>query len=1230
MDMPLSFQRFNPFIMPALLALVLSVSALAGEPPPPAAPAPPPNVSSGIENGVWAVEKWGNPGTAVWLGDKKVLRLGYTGGDKEKIVFKRTEKYDLSQNGGLRLFVYASDDQPPAVSVALTTTDAMTWHESRPVSLKQGWNLLQFSASSTDWKTEGTKWAFSTAVAKPNDVRALSLVAYNGKASGELYVAGLRFELDIIASSGTAKKLPDLTPLKLATDLPKLEAEAGWHATLDKVEQHADGIPKHWQFIGPLPDNNYKNFDVKDGLVPDRSDDWSTLNVKRWSRADDDAGPKVDLEEMYGQKSDVLFYAQTTIDSPVEGPAWLWFDCIGKAVAYVNNEAVHRARIHRRASDAAADPLYPIPIQLKRGLNTVKIKLGQEKNPPLRGLHFSVRIQRNDPAYRDGLLSELTKLHPQEAASGRVAAWHLDSARLLERSGQNDAAKKLYTRVGEEFKNDSDARVDAAEGLKRLATPNTKDDVWKFWKTDEEAFKQHLKNGEVERADAVMRSFAARYPFHQLTANALQYRGGLCMDYGAFANAQPYYERALRECGEDEEKRYRSLRALSMSEFTRSEHADVSVNHDVQARLDGYRRALQGGNAEDVDAALKNLADILANQAGALLRVSDSTRFPRYAGVREYVRALLQTLPPKALEAYRAAAEPRAKDRVTRAEELGSLVELEAAAAEYPYTAAAARALNRLGNAHLDRGEYALAAMKFQAVLDMGASGDAAPASAAVRIKLAHALFRSGQAAAAKQELDRAAGAAENVRFAGQSMSAKDAAGRLRNQKVSGGGESTISVGYMGGLSRDSYADVGPTKAGVPLWQAGAPKSNSTNRAREYWPEDRLYTHVSSFAAIENGRAFLTTLEGAQAFDLSSGKELWNKSWNSSGSLLQDRFTGYPVNCPTVLGGKLYFRAQQETKTSLRCLNTADGNTLWSTAASKEFKDAVWLCDPLIVQDMAIAVCAFPAAQEGDSGASTLLTAHAVVALDANNGQLRWRCAVGTGMSGIRVRDNKGAMIFRSSFHSGPPAFQDGIVYTQTGLSSVAAIHAFTGEIVWMSAYPSLRIANAGEGNSHIGGFLPRMLKLLSRGPSSPVISGNTLVIAPKDATGLLAFDRKSGALRWSQPMCDARFIAGVCDGRVIAADTTVQALNLETGLPEWTFLPPGNRYELYGHPALAGSTLYIPTSDALHLLDAKSGKLIQAQNWDQKSGALSNLLPLPGMLIGLNGRVFGAVKLEK
>ena len=94
-----------------------------------------------------------------------------------------------------------------------------------------------------------------------------------------------------------------------------------------------------------------------------------------------------------------------------------------------------------------------------------------------------------------------------------------------------------------------------------------------------------------------MRNFAARYPFHQLCPLAVQYRGALCLDYGAPSIAQPFFDRALRECGDAEDVRYRSLKAFSMAEFVRPEHADIPVNHDVQSRLDGYRRALQGGTS---------------------------------------------------------------------------------------------------------------------------------------------------------------------------------------------------------------------------------------------------------------------------------------------------------------------------------------------------------------------------------------------------------------------------------------------------------------------------------------------------------------------------------------------------------------------------------------------------------------------------------------------------------
>ena len=102
--MPLLFQNSKQIGFVLLTIAVAGTLAFAGENPAPAIPAPPQNISPGIENGPWVVEKWGNPGTATWLNDRKVMKLTYTGGDKEKAaeaLVTATKKLDKAASKGV-------------------------------------------------------------------------------------------------------------------------------------------------------------------------------------------------------------------------------------------------------------------------------------------------------------------------------------------------------------------------------------------------------------------------------------------------------------------------------------------------------------------------------------------------------------------------------------------------------------------------------------------------------------------------------------------------------------------------------------------------------------------------------------------------------------------------------------------------------------------------------------------------------------------------------------------------------------------------------------------------------------------------------------------------------------------------------------------------------------------------------------------------------------------------
>jgi outer membrane protein assembly factor BamB len=208
----------------------------------------------------------------------------------------------------------------------------------------------------------------------------------------------------------------------------------------------------------------------------------------------------------------------------------------------------------------------------------------------------------------------------------------------------------------------------------------------------------------------------------------------------------------------------------------------------------------------------------------------------------------------------------------------------------------------------------------------------------------------------------------------------------------------------------------------------------------------------------------------------------------------------------------------------------------------------------------------------------------------------------------------------------GPPAADGGIVFSATGLGSLAALDAVSGEVLWLSGYPQFKSESLENGNSAIDKFLPRMLRILARGASSPIVTEDVVVLAPRDAPGLIAFDRQTGQVRWLQELNDARFIAGICNGNLLVADNRIQALSLATGKVEWEYELQGKTKTLVGRPGYSGAMLYLPSPDGLELVDARTGKFIVSYPWDAKTGALSNFTLAGSSLIGVNSKWVGVM----
>ena len=192
--------RVHRAIITGLSGLAVAVAlgaagSFAAEDTLPANPAKP---KPAMEGGAWSLEAWGNSGTTEEVGDgpRKLLKLVFMGGDKEKTAFKHLTGLSADPKGKLHVYVYASEEKPPSVAFALTTTLAYIWHESAILPLKKGWNVLEVPLDTPNWKTEATKWEFKTGIDHIDDIRAVGLIVYNGKNTGSLLVEGFSADPD--------------------------------------------------------------------------------------------------------------------------------------------------------------------------------------------------------------------------------------------------------------------------------------------------------------------------------------------------------------------------------------------------------------------------------------------------------------------------------------------------------------------------------------------------------------------------------------------------------------------------------------------------------------------------------------------------------------------------------------------------------------------------------------------------------------------------------------------------------------------------------------------------------------------------------------------------------------------------------------------------------------------------------------------------------------------------
>lgn len=249
-----------------------------------------------------------------------------------------------------------------------------------------------------------------------------------------------------------------------------------------------------------------------------------------------------------------------------------------------------------------------------------------------------------------------------------------------------------------------------------------------------------------------------------------------------------------------------------------------------------------------------------------------------------------------------------------------------------------------------------------------------------------------------------------------------------------------------------------------------------------------------------------------------------------------------------------------------------------------------------------------------------------LVAIDLTSGEPRWRVTWGKGDARERAWDARGGAIARTPSLRMKRAGK--LLYFTSGDGALTALDVLTGSVVWrvrdrlrFRASPTLDhdllFALAGGASSlaqlhAIDPFsgLVRWTRALPDPPTAcsiegaPLVSGDgaTISLALRERNGvrLAAFDRESGAPRWTTPgavapvgtswlAIDDLYIGNTPSGEVVGIDTTTGALRYRQVLaPRAIDSDVPRRLE----PVLRSGALFVPHTD-VHVLRPRDGALL-------------------------------------
>lgn len=341
-----------------------------------------------------------------------------------------------NQNTAARAAFRAALHRNPANVEALRGLGLLAFEEDDPLAALQAWRPLYRLAPASpsaaaywprvvDLARRTGRWALLEGAAR--DVLAAHRAAPELRAAARLALADAAFRAGNLA-----------------------DAEAQWVAL---------GSVRQWRVIGPFDNVSLSGFEKP--FPPEREIDFSrtypgkddqTLHWHPLATVSRDG--QCEVAASLGDEGANLFYAATALDSPRDQAALLRFDPTGAGKTYLNGRLVFSDAVYRQHQPLVAGP-FRVPVTLKKGWNTLLIKLADDENSTAQ---FALRVTAPDGS--DGLR---LPADPARVTSHPADSWTATGAA----APSPGAEPVLVARLRQEAGHSEEAALALADTLRR-------------------------------------------------------------------------------------------------------------------------------------------------------------------------------------------------------------------------------------------------------------------------------------------------------------------------------------------------------------------------------------------------------------------------------------------------------------------------------------------------------------------------------------------------------------------------------------------------------------------------------------------------------------------------------------------------------------------------------------------------------------------------------------------